>query len=82
VVELGGGRKRAQDPVDHSVGLSQIKGLGEAVSPSEPIAMIHAKSEQDANKAINQLNQAIKISNDAKISQNAVLERLSGKTVS
>jgi len=54
VVELGGGRKRAQDPVDHSVGLSQIKGLGEAVSPSEPIAMIHAKREQDANKANNQ----------------------------
>ncbi|MDQ7051087.1 MAG: thymidine phosphorylase [Enterobacterales bacterium] len=79
VVELGGGRKRAQDSVDHAVGLSQIKGLGEAVSTSEPIAMIHAQSEQQAEKAIIQLKAAINLSSEAKTSQNAVLERLSGK---
>ncbi len=80
VVELGGGRKRAQDPVDHSVGLSQIKGLGEAVSPSEPIAMIHAQSQQQAEKAISQLQAAVGLSGEAKSNQNAVLERLSGKS--
>ncbi|MBV1909935.1 MAG: thymidine phosphorylase [Kangiellaceae bacterium] len=51
VVELGGGRRRAQDPVDHSVGLSQVKGLGDSVDKSEPFAMIHANSEEDALKA-------------------------------
>lgn len=42
VIELGGGRRQATDPIDHAVGLSDIAGLGEAVGPDAPLAVIHA----------------------------------------
>lgn len=58
VVELGGGRKRAQDLIDHSVGLSAIKGIGDQVSQDEPLLMLHAKTQQDADKAIARIHKA------------------------
>ena len=42
VVELGGGRRRASDRIDHSVGLDQLAGLGLAVEADTPLARIHA----------------------------------------
>ena len=33
VVALGGGRTRAEDPIDHSVGLTELAGLGDEVGP-------------------------------------------------
>jgi len=59
VVELGGGRKRAVDPVDHSVGLTNIKGIGEQVSKDEPLLMLHAKNQQDADLAILNIQKAM-----------------------
>jgi len=59
VVELGGGRKRAADPVDHSVGLAYIKGIGDQVSKDEPLLILHANNQQDANLAIENIRNAI-----------------------
>ena len=42
VVEIGGGRRRAADPIDHSVGLELLLGLGASVEPDTPLARIHA----------------------------------------
>ncbi|CAN7597254.1 thymidine phosphorylase [Neorhizobium tomejilense] len=50
VVELGGGRKRAADPIDHRVGISAFLPLGSPVSEGEPIAMVHARTEEDAKR--------------------------------
>ena len=59
VVELGGGRKKAQDLVDHSVGLSAIKGIGDEVSQSEPLMLVHAKNQEDADKTIAKIHNII-----------------------
>lgn len=80
VVELGGGRKRAHDKVDHSVGLSAIKGLGDLVDQNEPLLILHANNQNDANKAIANIHQAITFAEttDTAVKQpDAVLERLS-----
>jgi thymidine phosphorylase len=45
VIVLGGGRQRAEDEIDPSVGLSQIAGVGVEVGPQHPLAVIHASSE-------------------------------------
>ncbi len=45
VVELGGGRTRPQDAVDHRVGLTQVAGLGEPVGPDRPLCLVHAAGE-------------------------------------
>ncbi|MCB1354573.1 MAG: thymidine phosphorylase [Rhodobacteraceae bacterium] len=42
VVELGGGRRRASDAIDHSVGLETLIGLGAVVEAGMPLARIHA----------------------------------------
>jgi thymidine phosphorylase len=45
VVVLGGGRTRAADLIDHAVGLTELAPLGRSVKAGEPLAMVHAQSE-------------------------------------
>ncbi len=51
VVALGGGRTRAEDPIDHAVGLTELAGLGDELSPTQPLALIHARDEASAAAA-------------------------------
>ena len=44
-LELGAGRHRAGDPVDHAVGVVCLKKRGDAVEVGEPLAEIHARDE-------------------------------------
>jgi pyrimidine-nucleoside phosphorylase len=44
-LELGAGRHRAGDPVDHAVGVVCLKKRGDAVKAGESLAEIHARSE-------------------------------------
>ncbi|TQV76735.1 thymidine phosphorylase [Aliikangiella marina] len=80
VVELGGGRRRAQDDVDHSVGLSEIKAVGDQINADEPLMMVHAKSHEDAQRAIKQVHAAVVLSESVTNKPNAVLERITSKT--
>lgn len=46
IVELGGGRARPTDNIDHAVGLTQIAEIGEDVGTgAAPLAIIHAQDE-------------------------------------
>ena len=52
VVELGGGRTRAQDPVDPAVGLNELAPIGQPLDGNgAPLAVIHARSEDAADRA-------------------------------
>ena len=51
VVELGGGRRRASDAIDHAVGLEHLLGLGASVEPDTPLARIHAADRDGARGA-------------------------------
>ena len=79
VVALGGGRKRAQDTVDHSVGLSAIKGIGDTVSRNDPLLFIHANNRADADAAELRIHQAISYSNTAQSDTSAIIEKVSIK---
>ena len=46
VVALGGGRTRAEDPIDHSVGLTELAGLGDEVGRYKALALVHARDEE------------------------------------
>ncbi|MDP5254078.1 MULTISPECIES: thymidine phosphorylase [unclassified Vibrio] len=59
VVELGGGRKQPTDKLNYSVGLEAICGVGEEVDSQRPLALIHAQSEEDWQRAARRLQQAI-----------------------
>ncbi|MDS7722100.1 thymidine phosphorylase [Pantoea ananatis] len=59
VVALGGGRQRASDAIDYSVGLSDMITLGEQVDASRPLAIIHASSEAHWQQAAAAVKAAI-----------------------
>ncbi len=65
VVELGGGRVRAADPIDYSVGLDMLAGRGLRVDAEQPIARIHASDEAAADRAEARLRAAYRISDEA-----------------
>jgi thymidine phosphorylase len=51
VVALGGGRTNPADDIDHSVGLTRLLPLGAEVNEGDPLAVIHANSEEQADAA-------------------------------
>ncbi|MHA1127772.1 MAG: thymidine phosphorylase, partial [Alphaproteobacteria bacterium] len=64
VIELGGGRRVASDTIDHSVGFSDLVGVGQMVDKDEPIGVVHAASNADADAAVLALQNAMKIGDD------------------
>jgi thymidine phosphorylase len=59
VVGLGGGRTAPTQKVDHTVGFDRILPLGVQVNRGEVVARVHAKNEDDANRAIEQFTNAL-----------------------
>ncbi|PHM70648.1 thymidine phosphorylase [Xenorhabdus kozodoii] len=58
VVTLGGGRRKATDPINYRVGLSDIIALGTKVHTDTPLATIHASSEQAWHEAAEAIHKA------------------------
>ncbi len=77
VVELGGGRTRSQDPVNHAVGLTALAGLGDEVGPNRPLALIHAEDEASLARAASRLVAAYTVS-DARtaLPGSVIIERI------
>ena len=61
VVALGGGRTRVNDPIDHTVGLSDVAALGEYVDHERPLAIVHARTESEAALAADAVRAACSI---------------------
>ena len=61
VVALGGGRQRAGGRVDPRVGLADVLPLGRRVSPGEPLARVHAASDDAARAALLAVSRAVTI---------------------
>jgi thymidine phosphorylase len=61
---LGGGRRRVEDDIDHSVGLSEIAGIGEHVDREHPVAVVHARNGSDAEIASKQVIAAYTIGDE------------------
>jgi thymidine phosphorylase len=76
VVELGGGRKKPSDRIDPSVGISDILPLGTKVEKGEPIAIVHAASEEEAERAVKRISACYGISDAATETGPVVLERI------
>jgi thymidine phosphorylase len=77
VVALGGGRTRPQDPVDHAVGLTRLAGLRAPVGPSQPLALVHARSPEAAQEAAARVLGAFEIGEAPQVGP-VVVERLAG----
>ena len=61
IIELGGGRRKVGEALDLSVGFSDIARVGAELGDDAPLAVIHAASEADAEKAEQNLRDAYEL---------------------
>ncbi|GAK83885.1 thymidine phosphorylase [Vibrio ponticus] len=61
VVSMGGGRRVATDAIDYAVGFDGFIRLGEVADENKPLAVIHARSEEQWQDAANALRKAMTI---------------------
>ncbi len=64
VCDIGGGRIKAEDGVDHAVGLACIKKIGDKVRKGEPLGIIYCRREKQADSISEKLRNAYKISKE------------------
>ncbi len=64
VMELGAGRAKKTDPVDHAVGVVIHTKVGDSIAQGEPLFTVHAQSEEMASAASDRLYAAHVISDD------------------
>jgi thymidine phosphorylase len=76
VVELGGGRRHADDAIDPSVGLAEFVEVGRRIRSGEPLCLVHAASEADADQAIGLIRRAVRIEEEAPFEKPVILERV------
>jgi thymidine phosphorylase len=79
VVELGGGRARASDAIDPSVGLTELAPLGAEVGPDRPLAVVHARDSLSAGAVVKPLREAYRLGDAAPREADPVIERIAGK---
>jgi thymidine phosphorylase len=77
VVELGGGRMRASDAIDHSVGFTKLAGQGGEVGGADrPLGIVHARDEAAAARAEKSLRAAYTVGETAPPIGKVVYERI------
>lgn len=62
VCEIGGGRMKAEDGVDHAVGFESLAKIGDRVKNGQTLAVLNARNRTQAESVSQKLHFAIKIS--------------------
>ena len=78
MLELGGGRTRAEDGIDYAVGLSGFVELGQKVDAGEALCIVHANSDEEARRAEERIRRAITLSDHQAAGQPVVYELIEG----
>jgi thymidine phosphorylase len=78
IIDLGGGRRREDEAIDHAVGLTEVSAPGERVGPhGRPLAIVHARDEDAAARAAEAIRAAYSVGDRVLDENPAVLEMLS-----
>ena len=73
VVALGGGRRDPGDRIDPSVGITGLAVLGSAIEAGQPLAFVHARDAESAQRAIAEIQGAFVIADAAPAARPVVL---------
>ena len=76
VVTLGGGRIRPHDSIDHTVGLTRLLPVGSEVRIGEALALVHARSQGDAEIAAAAVISAYTIGPAKPAGEKAIIRRI------
>ena len=75
IIDLGGGRKKLGDALDHSTGLEMLVRLGDRVEAGQPLVRVFAKPDAAA-RVKHELVAAITIGDDAVEPPALIVERI------
>jgi pyrimidine-nucleoside phosphorylase len=75
-LHLGAGRAAKDDPIDYAVGIVCHKKRGDSVELGEPLAEIHARTDDDAEAAARDVAAAYEIRSTPPTSSSIVLETI------
>jgi thymidine phosphorylase len=81
IIVLGGGRSKADDRLDLSVGFTGIMPVGTRVDRQTPLCMVHAASREAARRAAAAYRGACTVSAEKPAARPIVLEKLLGPTL-
>jgi len=76
VVNLGGGRTRPGAPIDPRVGLARCLPIGAAVHAGDPLAVVHAATEAEAEAAVAAVLAEVHVSIAAPVPPPLVVDRI------
>ncbi|MFZ9594751.1 MAG: thymidine phosphorylase [Bdellovibrionia bacterium] len=76
LIALGGGRKKATDRIDHSVGLVFHKKLGAKVQTGQPLVTVYAQKHTELEPLEKLFQQAIEITQERKPVPKLILEHV------
>ena len=76
VVDLGGGRTRPSDGIDHRVGFDRLLPLGTRLEKGDLLAKVHAADRQSGERAAAALLRHYRLSDTPPASSPAVLKRI------
>jgi thymidine phosphorylase len=78
IIDLGGGRRREDDAIDHAVGFTEVAAPGERVGPhGRPLAIVHARDQEAAAHAADAIRAAFSVGDRVLDENPAVLEIVS-----
>jgi pyrimidine-nucleoside phosphorylase len=77
-LRLGAGRQDKDDPIDHAVGIVCLKKRGDTVEQGETLAEIHARDEDGAGKAAQEVLGAYEFDSDRPSERNVILGVIAG----
>ena len=75
---LGAGRAKTTDTIDHAVGLSDIRKIGEYVKEDETLCIIHSNGHEDEAQLSGLLTTAFEISNEPIEPKELIYEIITG----
>ncbi|MBS2028393.1 MAG: thymidine phosphorylase [Deltaproteobacteria bacterium] len=79
-VELGAGRKKTDDKLDHAVGFTLLKKVGDRVAAGEPLVRVHHNGQKTLGDVEQRLARAYRIGEAAPPVRPLIVERIAAKT--
>ncbi len=76
IIELGGGRRKVGETLDLAVGLTDIACIGTKLDAATPLAVVHAKTAEDAAMAAEYLLSACEVSNEKPAQRPVIHEKI------
>ena len=79
MVDIGGGRARAEDSVDQAVGFCAHVRVGTAIKLGEALGIAYCRSEQQADKIREKLGSAFSVSNEVPVVKPKLIQAVIGE---